>query len=81
MATAKDLGVTAVRAGSASTRAPFVAGLVDLVLERAARERGEAVNPAVVGQLGAFPDDAPPGSCRMREGEVTGIPVLAGAED
>lgn len=79
--TARRLGMTAVRAATAGTHPRFVAGLVDLMLERAARERGEAVNPAVVGQLGAFPDDAPPGSCRMREGEVTGIPVLAGAED
>ena len=27
------------------------------------------------------PDVAPPGSCRMRHGEVTGIPVLACTQD
>lgn len=79
--TARRLGMTVARAATAGTSPRFVAGVVDLVLERAARERGEPVAPVVVGELGAFPDDAPPGSCRQREGEVTGIPVLAGSED
>src|SRR5690606_24204771 len=57
--TAAELGMLAVRAGTASIRPPFVAGLVDLVLERAARERGEPVSPVVTGALAAFPDDAP----------------------
>ena len=81
METAAEHGVAAVRAGTVGVRRPFVAGLVDLVLERAARERGEAAEPVTVGALPAFPDVAPPGSCRMRHGEVTGLPVLAGAED
>jgi ferrochelatase len=51
------------------------------VLERAARERGANAEAPTAGSLGAFPDDAPPGSCRMRHGEATGIPVLAGDED
>ncbi|MFT4135881.1 ferrochelatase [Microbacterium sp.] len=78
---ASELGMAAVRAGTAGTRPAFVRGLVDLVLERAARARGESAEPVTTGALGAFPDEAPPGSCRMREGEVTGIPVLAGTED
>ncbi len=79
--TAGEMGLAAVRAGTASVRPEFVSGLADLVLERAARERGES--PAVVteGSLGALPDVAPAGSCRMRDGEVTGIPVLAGSAD
>jgi ferrochelatase len=81
MDTARRLGMSAVRAATAGTHPRFVAGLVDLVLERAARKRGEATAPVVAGALGAFPDDAPAGSCRMREGEVTGIPVLAGTVD
>ncbi len=79
--TARDLGVEAVRAATAGTHPAFIAGLVDLILERAARERGEPTFPQVMGAYPAFPDAAPPGSCRMRDGEVTGIPVLAGTAD
>lgn len=81
MQTAQALGVAAVRAGTVGVREPFIAGIVDMVEERAARERGEDVPVPVVGELQAFPDVAPPGSCRMRFGEVTGIPVIAGEED
>ena len=81
LATAEELEMHAVRAGTAGIRPAFVRGLVDLVLERAARERGEHVDPVVVGTLDAFPDVAPPGSCRMCDAEVTGIPVLAGTAD
>ncbi len=79
--TARELDLAAVRADTVGVRAAFVDGLVDLVLERAARERGNDVDVPVSGALGAFPDVAPPGSCRMRDGEVTGIPVLAGTAD
>ncbi len=78
---AVELGMTMERADTAGIRAPFVAGLATMILERAARERGEVVAPEVVGSFDAFPDVAPPGSCRMRHGEVTGIPVVAGAQD
>ena len=81
METAHSLGLAAARAGTAGVRDEFVHGLIDLVLERAARERGEHVVPSVLGSLAAFPDDAPEGSCRMRHGEVTGKPVLAGSID
>lgn len=79
--TAAEQGIAAVRAGTVGVRPVFVSGLVDLVLERAARERGEHVEPRVEGALPALPDVAPPGSCRMRHGEVTGIPVIAGTAD
>ncbi len=81
METAGELGMSAVSATTAGTHPAFVAGLVDLVLDRAARERGESSERAVTGKLGTFPDVAPPGSCRMRHGEVTGIPVVAGTLD
>lgn len=81
METARELGMEAARAATAGTAPLFVSGLVDLALERAARERGEEPPVTVRGDLPAFPDVAPPGSCRMRHGEVTGIPVLAGTAD
>ncbi|MFV0433519.1 MAG: ferrochelatase [Leucobacter sp.] len=79
--TAGEHGIQAVRAGTVGVRRTFVAGLIDMVLERAARERGEATEPRVVGSLEVFPDSAPAGSCRMRHNEVTGIPVIAGNID
>jgi len=81
MGTAQELGLQAARAATAGVAPAFVGGLVDMVLERAARERGEEPDVVVRGELGAFPDVAPPGSCRMRHGEVTGIPVVAGTQD
>lgn len=81
LGTARTLGLHASRAATAGVAPAFVTGLVDLVLERASRERGENPPVTVRGELGAFPDVAPPGSCRMRHGEVTGIPVLAGTAD
>lgn len=80
MATAADLGITAVRAGSASTRAPFVAGLVDLMVERAAAERGEDPARTTVGALGAWPDRCAAGCCFQRAGVDTGIPAVAGSD-
>lgn len=79
--TAAAQGVHAARAATVGTHPAFVAGLVDMIIERAAREMGESVTPATVGSFAALPDVAPPDSCRMRLGEVTGIPVIAGTED
>ncbi|WP_291886849.1 ferrochelatase [Cellulomonas sp.] len=75
--TAAELGLTAVRADTVGTRDAFVRGLVDLVLERAARARaveaGEpAPAPAVVGGLPARADVCAPGCCRMRDGVDSG---------
>lgn len=81
METARTLGLNAVRAGTAGIRDEFVHGLVDMVLERASRERSEDPKVTVYGNLSAFPDDAPADSCRAQHGEVTGIPVLAGTND
>ena len=79
--TARELGLEVARSATAGTSGEFISGLVDLILERAARERGEQPAAPVLGRLGAFPDEAPPGSHRMRHGEVTGIPVIAGRAD
>lgn len=81
METAAEHGIAAARAATAGVHPEFVRGIVDMVLERAARERGEAVEAPTAGALEAFADVAPPGSCRMRHGEVTGVPVLAGDQD
>ncbi|NKY22474.1 ferrochelatase [Cellulomonas denverensis] len=80
MATAADLGITAVRAGSASTRAPFVSGLVDMIVERAARERGEDAEVVTTGELGPWPDRCATGCCFQRAGQDTGIPAIAGSD-
>jgi len=76
LATAAELGMTAVRAGTVGTRAPFVQGLVDLIIERAGLARGEQVDEATVGALPAFPSVAPPLSCLRRHEEPSGIPAL-----
>ncbi len=79
-ATAESLGMTAVRAGTASTRAPFVSALVDLVVERAAAERGETPGRVTAGGLGPWPDVCRAGCCFQREGVDTGIPALGGCD-
>jgi len=80
METATRLGITAVRAGTVGTRAPFVKGLVDLVLERAAIARDEKFSEAVVGELGPFRSVCAPDCCLRRDGEPSGIPALCGAD-
>lgn len=77
MATSEGLGITAVRAGSASTRAPFVAGLVDLMLERAAAERGEDPDRVTAGAFDAWPDRCAVGCCFQRAGVDTGLPTIS----
>ncbi|GHH75858.1 putative ferrochelatase [Promicromonospora soli] len=76
LATAAELGMTAVRAGTVGTRAPFVQGLVDLIVERAGLARGEQVDEATVGSLPAFPSVTPPLCCLRRHEEPSGIPAL-----
>ncbi|MFD6448865.1 ferrochelatase [Promicromonospora sp. NPDC060204] len=80
LATAKDLGITAVRAGTVGVREPFVTGLVDLLLERAALARDEPVTEATVGSLPAFRSVCAPGCCLRRDGEPSGIPALCGPD-
>jgi ferrochelatase len=56
MATAQRLGLDAVRVGTPGTDARFVAMVRDLLLERAAVERGETVERAAVGDWPALWD-------------------------
>ncbi|MFC8599503.1 MULTISPECIES: ferrochelatase [unclassified Isoptericola] len=79
MATAEELGLTAVRAGTVGTRKVFVAGLVDLILERAALARGEDVVEDKVGNLPPFRSVCAPGCCLRRDGEPSGVPALCGS--
>jgi len=80
LATARGLGLTAVRAGTVSTRRVFVSGLVDLVLERAARERGVDVARAAAGTLGAWPDVCRAGCCLARGGVASDVPAACGED-
>ena len=63
MATAERLGLPVGRAATASTDPRFVAMVRDLVLERAAAERGEEVARVSVGALGPLWDRCPVGCC------------------
>ncbi len=63
MATAERLGLAARRAATAGLAPQFVAGVRELLLERAALERGEEVVRAAVGELGAWPDLCPRTCC------------------
>ncbi|WP_278235191.1 ferrochelatase [Isoptericola sp. AK164] len=76
METATELGMTAVRAGTVGTRPAFVAGLVDLLLERAAIARGEDVDQATVGTLPPFRSVCEVDCCLRRDGEPSGVPAL-----
>ena len=62
-ATARDLGLPFARAATAGTHPAFVAGLVDLLLERAAVARGELVTEPVItgGDVGRYA--CPAGCC------------------
>ena len=65
---AERLGVPFARAATAGTDRRFVAGLVDLLLERAAAERGESPPRPAVGKLGPWYDVCPSGCCRNLRG-------------
>ena len=62
-ATAKDVGLEFRRAGTCGDDPRFVAMVRDLVLERAAIERGEGVSRAVCGRLPAAWDLCEPSCC------------------
>ena len=57
LATAEKLGLEAVRAATPGVDPRFVAMVRDLLVERAAAERGEDVERAAVGDLVAWPED------------------------
>jgi ferrochelatase len=62
--TAAELGMAFVRAATVGTDPRFVSALVDLVLERAAVERGEVPARPSVGDRGPSHDVCPAGCCR-----------------
>ncbi|WP_229115987.1 ferrochelatase [Parenemella sanctibonifatiensis] len=81
--TATEHGIRVVRAATAGLQPAFVSGLVDLALERAAEARAEqatsaanAPEPAVVGELPAWPSRCRPGCCLARAGQPTDRPTL-----
>ena len=83
--TAAELSMTAVRADTVGVRAPFVSGLVDLLLERASHERDRAAGrlpepgPAL-GELPAWSEICRPGCCLQRAGSPSGVPAACSAD-
>jgi ferrochelatase len=75
--TADGLGMTVVRAGTAGTHPSFVATVGDLLLERAAVERGERPVRPAASPLGPSHDVCPAGCCRNLRGER---PALCGRD-
>jgi len=67
--TAAELGLAFVRVPTVGTDPRFVAGLVDLLLERAAVARGETVARPAMGGLGPSHDVCPAGCCRNLRGD------------
>jgi ferrochelatase len=77
MATAERLGLPARRAATAGTDARFVSMVRDLLVERAAAERGEEVTLVTLGRLGPLWDRCPAGCCPNLRAER---PALCGAD-
>jgi protoporphyrin/coproporphyrin ferrochelatase len=77
MATAERLGLTVRRAATAGADARFAAMVRDLLIERAAAERGEDVARVSVGALGPLWDRCPVGCCPNPRGDR---PALCGEE-
>ena len=76
-ATAEKLGISFVRAATAGIDPRFVAAVRDLLLERAAVERGKEVQRAAEGSLPPCWDVCPAGCCPNPRAEK---PALAGAD-
>lgn len=77
METAERLGLPAARAATPGDDARFVATVRDLLLERAAVERGQEVARASLGTTGPMWDRCPVGCCANPRGER---PALCGSE-
>ncbi|MGL5810270.1 MAG: ferrochelatase [Nocardioides sp.] len=78
VATGRRHGVAVVRAATAGTDARFVRMVRELVLERAAAERGESPVRAVHGALPPEPDRCVGGCCRNPRTE---LPALGGCDE
>ena len=72
-ATAREIGLTFVRVATPGTHPDFVAMIRELVLERAAIERGEQVERCAVGSLGPQPDHCPVDCCANPRAELAAI--------
>ncbi|MGP4111320.1 ferrochelatase [Streptomyces sp. 4N509B] len=66
LSAARELGLPAVRSATVGSSPRFVEGLRELVLERAATERGEAPERRALGALGPSHDVCPVGCCAAR---------------
>jgi ferrochelatase len=77
LATAERLGLPARRAATPGTDGRFVAMVRDLLVERAAAERGEDVTRVHVGGLGPLWDRCPAGCCPNLRAER---PALCGSD-
>ncbi|MFE7778764.1 ferrochelatase [Streptomyces sp. NPDC057445] len=75
-AKAAELGLPVRRAATVGADPRFAAAIRDLVLERAATERGNVVERCVLGALGASHDLCPIGCCPARSER----PAAAGAD-
>ncbi|HEU4542398.1 MAG TPA: ferrochelatase [Jiangellaceae bacterium] len=81
METAARLGLPAARAATAGTHPAFVAAIRDLLVERAAVERGERPVRASIGPPGPSHDVCPAGCCPNLRGPrpaLCGLDNLAG---
>ncbi|MFD0266045.1 ferrochelatase [Streptomyces sp. NPDC127106] len=76
LAKAAELGLPAVRSATVGADPRFAAAVRELVLERAAAERGEPVERCALGLLGPSHDLCPVGCCPAR----TARPAAAGAD-
>ncbi|MGD9483939.1 ferrochelatase [Streptomyces sp. TRM70308] len=76
LAKAAELGLPVVRSATVGADPRFVAGLRELVLERAASERGAEPERCALGVLGASHDVCPVGCCPARAPR----PAAAGAD-
>ncbi|WP_426244348.1 ferrochelatase [Nocardioides sp. LHG3406-4] len=77
MATAERLGLPAARAATPGIDPRFVAMVRDLVVERAAVERGDDATRQAVGSMGAWPEVCAPGCCPNPRGPR---PALCGSD-
>jgi len=77
MTVAEEVGIPAVRAATPGVDPRFVRMVRDLVLERAAVERGEEVARASVGAVGPWPDVCAAGCCPNPRGPR---PALSGQD-
>lgn len=75
--TAAKLGLPFARAATVGVDPQFVAAVRDLVLERAARARGEAPEPKALSALGVMPDVCAAGCCPNPRGQR---PALCGMD-